>query len=447
MTTDTNSDALQALETSMQRFVDLLNPQAPQKGSLKLAWHYLQVYADWGLRLPTSEAALSANLGIDKDVPDDGTTEQDKAERDKLKGVIHLVGSYPFFYSMMDSYKKVYSSADYFLKQVFPNIVHLGTNLNNFADQASDQEEAIFSAIVNLVHQGKTQAALTLLGQLIDKAGANANDAKGVVESLKQYASMLTDAEGALEKTGKAIQEDQFFSDQRIAELTGSPAVVETRVVNGVPTQVVVKEAVVGKLDHFKEMIDIEKEEYRQDVIKATTTTTYAWVGLPFFPFGLIAAAIVAGIYGKKAVEDLDEIQKLETSLRTESLELQIALAIRGIQNVAGTGVTKAQLYTLFAIDQTNSIQKAWEGVRDGLVIILEKLKFMITTSEGPAKLKATELIEILAGGAGKKWTDLQPAIADLTENPYILIEPGNISIGEFIQKINAETDLLDLKN
>jgi hypothetical protein len=67
-----------------------------------------------------------------------------------------------------------------------------------------------------------------------------------------------------------------------------------------------------------KSDLDAAEAEYREDVIIAATSATYAWI----WPVGTIAAGTVAGIYGKRATDALARANGLKAAIDTEENEL-----------------------------------------------------------------------------------------------------------------------------
>lgn len=410
MANETTTEGLQDLQTTIDTFEGVLKTGSSNKGSLWMAWHYLQIYSIWGLRLPTSEISLIKTLGIDKN---------EEADRnDPSLSIIHQVGTYSFFPAMLESYQKVYEASAYFNSEVFPTVVsQIGNALKNFAKSASEDQEAVFSAILKMIKQNDTDSALELVIDLQKKADENVGLAENVADLLSTYATKLTEAKSALETADGQISEDDKVNDDRIAQLEAGSSTT-------------------GSIEYLKYVKDLQDAEYKHDVLVATTSPTYSWVGWPLFPFGLIAAAIVAGIYGDRALKMLAEIEKQEALIKTASLELQIAKAVQAVQHNANTGVEKAQEFTDTAIVQTNIVRNAWLGISSNLQAVKDKLTLMTNTADGDANLRAIALIQTYANVAGKRWAELMPAVNQLTDEPYITVKQEDVSIAELIAEI-----------
>lgn len=392
--TDTPIPAVevQGLETATANFETLLTADGNNRGPLWLAWHYLQVYSTWGLRVPNSEAQLSTKLGIADP------------------------GSYAFFPGMLESYQKVYNASKFFQEDVFPKVVSLGQALKNFGEQATNDGGNMFSAVVSLVDTGDSANALTLLNDLQQEAKTNAASAGEVTKKLNAYADQLTAAEKALADTGSAVNQDSRTSQDRIGVLSAG-------------------EDVPGSIAYLKKSMVAINEEYMHDVVVASTTPTYGW----WIPFGTIAAAIVAGVYGDRAMKALAEYEKTKAVMDSESHELTIALATFNVQQLAQEGVSRAYANTQVAISQTNLVQNAWEGISSNLEAVRDKLLNMTTITDDDVKIRAKALVKNYAKIARDKWSQLMPAILELTENPYIVVEFDEAKVNQLIADIKSE--------
>ena len=101
---------------------------------LRRAWHYLQVYATWGVKLPADENILKLTLGIKNP------------------------GEFDFFLPMLDGYNKLSATCENFLKQVFSEVIDVGQNAKQFAKDAGGKDDGIFSAVTELVDAGDEES-------------------------------------------------------------------------------------------------------------------------------------------------------------------------------------------------------------------------------------------------------------------------------------------------
>lgn len=388
------------MDTATADFQRILMTNNQKRGDLWLAWHYLQVYSTWGLRLPVSEAMLKLRLNITNP------------------------GDYSFFPVMLESYQGVFQASNYFKQEVFPAMVSMGRSLNNFAQDASNQSGAIFSSIIDLVDAGDTHSALELLADLQQQATDNSAKAGEVGKMLGTYSAQLTTAEAALTNTRKVIDASNQVNDARITELQGG-------------------DDVTGSIANFTKLMEINHQEYDHDVIVASTTPTYAWV----FPFGTIAAAIIAGVYGDKAVKALEAYEKMKAKVAAATQELTIALSTQGIQNLASKGVKNVLEQTELAISHTVTVQNAWASVAGNLDLVKNKLLSMTDNSDETTKLKSQVVIKLYAKQAADKWDELMPAIKELTDNPYIIVESEDVDSATLLATLRAQVNTQAAQN
>ncbi len=123
-------------------------------------------------------------------------------------------------------------------------------------------------------------------------------------------------------------------------------------------------------LELQRKALDRANKEYDHDVIVAATTPTYVWV----FPFGTIAAAVVAGVYGDKAVKALERVRAAEKKITTLSDKLAAdALLIISVSN-ASSGISKTSDQIAAALPVFQKIQGVWGAIADDLNNIIETI-------------------------------------------------------------------------
>src|SRR5262249_36889816 len=260
--TESNNDL--SVTDVMSQFEKCLVDSTLPKGPLWYAWHYLQVYSFWGLRIAYTETSLKSLLGIS----------------DPL--------AYDFFGPMVEAYTKIHDGAKGFSENIFPAVVKLGDDLTTFATRATSKAggDGMFSAIsdcLNGKNGGQLSDAVQILSDLQMTATKNAQNAENVLSStstysLSAYHDALVDADNELQNVQKQIEADDKSSQKKIHEITGTGS---------------------GSLADLMNNLKSDQDEYQHDVIVASTTPTYGWV----YPFGTICAATVAAVYGTRAVQ------------------------------------------------------------------------------------------------------------------------------------------------
>ena len=141
------------------------------------------------------------------------------------------------------------------------------------------------------------------------------------------------------------------------------------------------------------------QDEYNHDVIVAATSPTYAWI----FPFGTIAAAIVAGIYGAKAVAAKKAIAAAEDEIANDNADItkktSLVTAVTGLN----TNATSLEL-------KGNSFLSTVQGMENGFMTITSDLSAIcdevVQDAEKVTKYTAPGVVAV----AQKKWETVQKA-------------------------------------
>jgi hypothetical protein len=383
------SQEIENLEKSIDGFRDILFFENTTKGPLWKAWHFMQVYSIWGTRLPNTEASLKLKLGISDP------------------------GAYSFFDGMLEAYQDVDGTCKFFLSDVFTGVTDLGNDLRSFADDASTDGGDIFSLIKEVIDMDDPQSALAVIADLQTTARENAAKAAEVKKDLATLQTRLEDAKGNLDTVKQGIESDSKTSQATIDKLSGG-------------------ENVAGSLQNLTKLQEAKLDEYEYDVVVATTSLTYAWV----FPVGTICAAFVAGFYGSYAVDALDEVEELNDKLAKAGKELQIAVSTHQVQQLAKSGVDNVLESTKLAIDQTTIIKNQWDQFNTNLGTISKKMNGLINRS---GDLKNDVIINSYLKTATKKWEEILPALEDLTDDPYITVQDGEMTLTDLLQQVEQD--------
>lgn len=372
----------------------VLSGDARTQGTLKADWDFLQLYSFWGMRLPYREESLKIALKTDNT-------------------------GYRFFRPMLTEYATIHDACDHFLTRVFPGVVGLGNNLKSFARE-SDADGGFASVKILLDQAGgrKTPeekeaatSALVLLADLAEKAKKNADDAKRVGENLAVFKGKLSEAQNGLNKVAGLIEEDNKTSMATIEKLVGGTTAIPA-----------------GTIAETQRAIEAANKEYEQNVAVAATTPTYAWIGPGF---GLIAAVVVAGVYGSRATEALKKFYSLQARLETDRRELATAYATHSVHAGASRSVAEAIHFTDLALEKTTRIQNAWNGLGNQLNDLHDDLARTFTSNDGEKQLKAIAVVSVYLRRASSEWSQLKDPLKQLTAEPYIQVEAGDYQVVE----------------
>lgn len=393
---------LEKLDTTMETFESFLKGDGSTTPSLRDNWIYLQIFATYGLWLPSTNADMLTTLNL--------TAAQ--------------AATYTWFNSMVQAYRNIYESSNYFFKEIFNKMLDLGNGLKNYASNVAGQESE-FTLISKLVQTGSDQdlpMALALLKDLKASAASNATLAGTIKDNMTTYRVQLVTAHGSMRTVKTQVDLDERTSQATIDTLAGD-------------------KDHSGSVAQLQAQYEKDRKEYNHDVVVASTAVTYAWVLIPPpFPGGLIAAAVVAGVFGKRATDMLDTMSKLAATIRNANTELQTAVAVHRTDDLAEGSLTSLLTHLNTAIDKVTLVQNAWLGVQGGLDLISDAINntLMPDGTDGD-KLKASQLIILKMKQAQVSWTNIQPTINELMDNPVINVESEAVNVDEFVKKVQDE--------
>lgn len=400
--TTTDNSTIETLDKAMNDLSIYLNGTSGDPTSnLKGNWIFLQIYATYGLRLPNTTALLSSALNL---------TSSESA-------------AYPWFNAMYSSYNMLNLSSTYFFSDVFDKMTSLGSGLQSYASDVAGQDST-FTLVSSLIKPTDGSApdlvsALDILSGLKTSAASNATLAGNIKANLATYKTKLVSAQSGMATVKDSVDSDDRTSQATITKLNGGPEVI-------------------GSLDQLNKILKDDEAEYKHDVIVASTTVTYAWVAPPL---GLIAAASVAGVYGKKAVDMKDTIDNLEAQIKVAGQSLKVAVATQNTVKLAEGSIDSVIKYTDLAIAKTTLVQNSWQGVTAGLTDISAKVSESIKMEDGAEKIAAINAVVYFMKKAQQKWTEIQPTINDMVTDPYITVSPTPQTLSEFANEVVAEAE------
>jgi hypothetical protein len=107
-------------------------------------------------------------------------------------------------------------------------------------------------------------------------------------------------------------------------------------------------------------------DEYNHDVIVAATSPTYAWI----WPLGTIAAAVVAGVYGKRATDALDAARAAQAKINALAASLAADANLMVAINSAQFGLNRIVADVAGALPVVQKIRGVWGGLSSDLASI-----------------------------------------------------------------------------
>lgn len=363
-------------------------------GELEHAWHFLQVYCGWGLRLPTDDSDFQNMLNTKE------------------------VASFRFYPTMKDGCTILKTQCRSFTTDLLPKMVQVGNDLSRFANSARNDDGQMFKIVIELLEGDSPDpaSAIDLIKSLQGDAKTAISNADAVQAGLGKFKSDLTSGSQKIALSHEAIEADDKTNRATMDKLTSDDP------------------ELAGSLANLEKLRKEATDRYSHDVKVAATTPTYAWVTV----FGLIAAAVVAGIFGDKAVKDLKKIDELDEKIKNAKDELARAVAANNTYSLADTAVVKIAQYTDAALDATTRVQNGWNAILKGLGDVSTELARTMTTDDEAEKLRATTLVKKFLQRAEEKWRGIAPTLGLLTQHPYVKFDPKPKSLAEITEEIDS---------
>ncbi|KAI5829125.1 hypothetical protein K523DRAFT_320813 [Schizophyllum commune Tattone D] len=162
-------------------------------------------------------------------------------------------------------------------------------------------------------------------------------------------------------------------------------------------------------LEDNKAELASEQAEYEHDKIVACTTLTYAWI--PWY--GIIAATIVAGIFGKKAADMADKIDEMKKLIADETTKVQDEKRLIADLTAVGTDLTNFFDSIDPAITAINAMVTVWSDISTQLT----NLKNIVANDVGKANAATAAHTDAILVA---KWNALKEAVDKYRQAAYI---------------------------
>lgn len=335
-------------------------------------WIAIQTYVIDGLALPTTMEKFKASLG--------SGAPADLSDFDQL----------------VSAYATIYDHVSTWQNTTYPATVSLASDIFNYAQQAPTYYNPILPLAQKLTDDPtdeQTKAELkAILGKLSSDASTNHDKAAAVSKQIQTFAQNTQSDKTVLSGTDGKGGLVKYYNDKLGAN---SQAVKDL-------TQDITAQTII---------LNAANKEYNHDVIVAATTPTYGWI----FPVGTIAAAVVAGIYGHKAVEALDRAHAAQDKINTFSAELAADTNLMLVINSAESGIKNILGDINAALPIIQKIQGVWGAISDDLNAIVGIIDEDIA--------KALPIIMNLGVEAAiKAWTNVGQEANAYRVNAYVTV-------------------------
>ena len=291
-------------------------------------WIAIQTYTTDALALPTTDDAFRKSLGPG--------APSDLAD----------------FKSLIEAYQAINAHVTTWDKTVYPASIDLASDVYQYGITKAP------------VYYPPILKEAEILADHPDDEHAKAA-LKAILDNLKK------DAQGKADKAAEvAKQIGQFAADTEADRITMVGTDGKGGLVKYYDDKYGTTSAEVAQLtkdiDAQRLILKAADEEYDHDVVVAATTPTYAWV----WPVGTIAAAVVAGIYGKKAVEALDRARAAQEKINTLTAKLSADANLLVAIHSAEIGMNTIVRSVSAALPVIQKIQGVWGGIASDLTAI-----------------------------------------------------------------------------
>jgi hypothetical protein len=337
-------------------------------------WLAIQTYAVDGLALPTTMDKFKATLG--------------SGAPTNLSDFTQLVAAYLEIYNHVSNWQNI----------TFPSSVSLASDIHSYAIQAPTYYNPILPLAQKLTNNPDDQHAkdqlAAILGVLSKNASTFHDKAADVAAKIQDFANQTQTDKVALSGTDGKGGLQKYYNDKYGA--TSADVVTITE-----------------ELKAQKIILDAANDEYNHDVIVAATTPTYVWV----FPFGTIAAAIVAGVYGDKAVKALEKVRAAQQQINNLSTQLAADANLMIALNTTESGITNILDPLNAALPIIQKIQGVWGAISDDLNNIIELIKTNIQEA-------LPIIMDLGVESAISAWTAVGAEADAYRLNAYITVNP-----------------------
>ncbi len=303
-------------------------PGGPGFSMSKPEWIAIQTYVNDALSLPITIDQFKASLG--QGAPSDLTD----------------------FNQLIAAYVTLHGECSTWQTTTYPNTVSLASDIYDYGtNKVPIYYPAILVEANKLVANPNDQQAAAALAAILDSLQGTATD----------YSNKAKAASDAIQTFSNQMQADQ----NTLVGTTVAPGLQQYYTNKYGTTSAQVKQY-TDELAGWRLALTGDQEKYRQDVIIASTTPTYAWI----FPAGTIAAAIVAGIYGHRAVEALDDIATDQDNINRLTDDLAADANLINAINLATNGINGISTALAAALPVVQKIQGIWQGISDDIASI-----------------------------------------------------------------------------
>ncbi|KAI4523537.1 hypothetical protein K525DRAFT_282544 [Schizophyllum commune Loenen D] len=275
---------------------------------------------------------------------------------------------------------------EYETNTTYPDIVNIAPDVYSYAQNAGGTvDDSFYASIFQLIG---SFANTTNTTEDKNKITQQVDDLINV--QVQAIASIITKAE-------TAVADLQSFETQCMQDQSDLQA-KERAVHDAITAETGSLSDLTTKLQNDCQTLAADQAAYEHDKIVACTTLTYAWV--PFW--GIIAASVVAGIYGHAAAELADDIDTLKSDISTESAEVTDDTRVIADLTAVDTDWKSFIASIQPAITAIQKMHGTWSAISGDLTSLQNMVHTDVSTAEAA-----------IAGFVDQKVVDKWNALAD----------------------------------
>jgi hypothetical protein len=219
--------------------------------------------------------------------------------------------------------------------KVADDIVNYGTSAPRLYKALSDTGDAMEKAQEGSpAYEASKKRFMDIVDRLVREAAAHAQSAEEVKVLVLEFRGQTADDHETVKRLNVKYQREYGAGSKKAVELA-------------------------KEIAGIRSAIDALDEEYRKAVITAATTPTYVWL----FPFGTIAAAIVAGIFSDKAITIKNNIARCKEKLEQRIGEERTRAEELALLDLADKSTAKIELLMGPAVQALDKVAGTWHAI------------------------------------------------------------------------------------
>ena len=302
------------------------------------------------------------------------------------------------FDPLVGCYKSMFDSSTKWKTDTFDDLVHSASDVYNYGNKATVYYRPILPLADILTRNPQDEDAKRKLKAILDALEKDAKDLGGRVKGVYDKVKTFADASQADHDTLVVKNEGGLYA--RYEKKYGKTS-----------TEV---EELNAEIAAQRLVLQAANDEYDHDVIVASTTPTYGWM----FPIGTVAAAVVAGIYGDKAVKALQRARAAQAKINDLTDRVAANARVMTALHLSNFSITNITQKLERALPVIQGIQGVWNGIADDCGNIVKII-------DQDIRQALPILMDLGVEEAIKAWAGVAAAADKYRNNAYVHITPS----------------------